>query len=223
MTEIYLVRHGQASFNAEIYDNLSDLGRQQSDYLGQYFTERNIKFDRLITGTQQRHHQTAQAILSDHQKPDHDIQEGLNEYDFTALYKAFMAQHPTEEIKPKAEDRRIYYRRLKKALKLWSMGELHGELPESWLDFKKRVSDAMDHIRNISTETSLIVSSGGVISMMVGQMLDLDPDHIINLNLQIRNTSFSKVYPGRNALHLASFNNIPHLDQPERMTTITYS
>ncbi|PCI45804.1 MAG: histidine phosphatase family protein, partial [Alphaproteobacteria bacterium] len=40
MAEIYLVRHGQASFNTDDYDRLSDRGRQQSEYLGQYFTER---------------------------------------------------------------------------------------------------------------------------------------------------------------------------------------
>ncbi|VAV98863.1 hypothetical protein MNBD_ALPHA02-2245, partial [hydrothermal vent metagenome] len=42
MAEIYLIRHGQASFHSDNYDKLSDLGRLQSRYLGQYFTERAI-------------------------------------------------------------------------------------------------------------------------------------------------------------------------------------
>ena len=59
MAEIYLVRHGQASFNSDNYDRLSDLGRQQSELLGHYFADRNISFDQIFTGTQLRHSQTA--------------------------------------------------------------------------------------------------------------------------------------------------------------------
>ena len=42
MGTLYLVRHGQASFGADDYDNLSPLGHQQRQRLGEYFKERGL-------------------------------------------------------------------------------------------------------------------------------------------------------------------------------------
>lgn len=222
MAEIYLVRHGQASFGAENYDQLSDLGRLQSEYLGQYFTDRNINFDHIIIGTQLRHKQTAMGILGNVSAP-YDAHSGLNEYDFSGLYKAYMAQHPGEAEAAKDGNRRIFYQRLKLALTLWSQDRLDEPLPESWADFKSRVADALAHIQNNTQGTSLVVSSGGPISMAIGHILDLAPQKIIDLNLQIKNTSFSHIYLGQDRMHLSDFNTIPHLDQQGRRDDITYS
>lgn len=223
MTEIYLVRHGQASFTSDNYDQLSDLGRRQSEFLGQYFAERHLSFEQLFTGSQQRHHQTADAILRDRLPPAHHIHPGLNEYDFSALYRAYMDQHPAEEEQTRDGDRRIFHRRLKKALALWAEDRLRGELPESWAAFGDRVSAAFSQIRDGVRAPCLVVSSGGAISMLIGQILALAPRRIIDLNLQIRNASFSHIRLGRDAAHLSSFNNIPHLDRIDRLDAITYS
>ncbi|MBL4803108.1 MAG: histidine phosphatase family protein [Emcibacter sp.] len=226
MAEIYLVRHGQASFGADNYDQLSDLGHQQSEYLGQYFTDRDINFDHIIIGTQHRHRQTAESILGhplSDSAADYDSHSGLNEYDFSVLYKAFMAQHPDTEAAAKEGNRRIFYQRLKLALKLWSEDRLTEDLPESWTDFKTRVADALTHIQNRVTGTCLVVSSGGPISMAIGHILELNPPKIIDLNLQVKNTSFSHIYLGQDRMHLSCFNNIPHLDRMDRPDVITYS
>ncbi|HEX5739103.1 MAG TPA: phosphoglycerate mutase family protein, partial [Hydrogenophaga sp.] len=58
MGTLYLVRHGQASFGAEDYDQLSERGRQQSVQLGRYWAARGLVFDAVITGTLRRHEQT---------------------------------------------------------------------------------------------------------------------------------------------------------------------
>ena len=44
MGTLYLVRHGQASFGAADYDNLSELGHRQAVRLGEYWRERGMKF-----------------------------------------------------------------------------------------------------------------------------------------------------------------------------------
>ena len=222
MAEIYLVRHGQASFGAKNYDQLSDLGRVQSEYLGQYFTDRAIKFDNIIIGTQQRHRQTAAGILGD-DLSGYDSHSGLNEYDFSGLYKAYMAQHPDAAEAAKDGNRRIFYQRLKLALTLWSEDRLTEPLPESWTDFKNRVADALAHIQSNTEGTCLVVSSGGPISMAIGHILDLAPQKIIDLNLQIKHTSFSHIYLGQDRMHLSDFNTIPHLYQQGRRDDITYS
>ena len=42
MGNLYLVRHGQASFGAADYDNLSELGHRQSVRLGEYFAGKGL-------------------------------------------------------------------------------------------------------------------------------------------------------------------------------------
>ena len=62
MGTLYLVRHGQASFGAEDYDQLSALGRQQAVRLGEHWRTRGLGFDAVITGTLRRHTQTLEGI-----------------------------------------------------------------------------------------------------------------------------------------------------------------
>ena len=42
MSMLHLVRHGQASFGADDYDKLSELGWQQSRRLGEYWRSKQI-------------------------------------------------------------------------------------------------------------------------------------------------------------------------------------
>ena len=73
MGTLYLVRHGQASFGADDYDNLSDLGRLQSVRLGEYWRAKGLKFDAVLVGTLKRQTQTLDGILQgmiDQQFPD---------------------------------------------------------------------------------------------------------------------------------------------------------
>jgi hypothetical protein len=44
----------------------------------------------------------------------------------------------------------------------------------------------------------------------------------IALNLQIRNSSLSQFFFNAEAFHLASFNGIPHLEDPERLAWRTH-
>jgi broad specificity phosphatase PhoE len=63
MGTLYLVRHGQASFGADDYDQLSPLGRQQAVRLGEYWRgSRARRFDAVLTGTLRRHTQTWTGI-----------------------------------------------------------------------------------------------------------------------------------------------------------------
>ena len=65
MSQITLVRHGQANSGAQDeagYDALSDLGARQSAWLGEYWERIGERFDRVYTGTLTRHRETAQAM-----------------------------------------------------------------------------------------------------------------------------------------------------------------
>ena len=62
MGTLYLVRHGQASFGADNYDQLSARGLQQSIRLGEYFAHKGLQFEAALTGTLQRQIQTFAGI-----------------------------------------------------------------------------------------------------------------------------------------------------------------
>ena len=86
MGTLYLVRHGQASFGAEDYDQLSALGRRQSVRLGEYFRGKGLVFDAVLTGTLRRHVQTWEGIAEGLGLAPQTLPwAGLNEYDSAAL------------------------------------------------------------------------------------------------------------------------------------------
>ena len=64
MALLFLVRHGQASFGSSDYDRLSDLGRQQSRWLGEYFAGRGVHFKRVVAGSLKRQQDTASEVLA---------------------------------------------------------------------------------------------------------------------------------------------------------------
>ena len=64
MSVIYLIRHGQASFGTDNYDQLSAVGREQSTLLGNYFAALGEPIDRIYTGTLSRQRETAQLIAA---------------------------------------------------------------------------------------------------------------------------------------------------------------
>ena len=62
MGTLYLVRHGQASFGSDNYDQLSESGQRQCERLGAYFGARGRRFEAAITGTLARQTQSLDAI-----------------------------------------------------------------------------------------------------------------------------------------------------------------
>lgn len=221
MGQIYLVRHGQASFGSPDYDQLSPLGEQQARWLGAYFAERAIRFERVVCGTQRRHHQSAQCILEGMAgAPSIEFDAGLNEFDFAELYRAAGGDRvvATGDL---AQHRRAFFSRLKSVLHLWAQDQLSGNVTESWAQFQQRVRGALQALQATAQGPLLIVSSGGPMGTLVQQILGA-PDHAaVELNFQIHNTGFCQLFFNEETLRLGSFNAIPHLDRPDRFHSIT--
>jgi broad specificity phosphatase PhoE len=59
MSRLLLVRHAQASFLSENYDQLSRQGETQARLLGEYWGRRKTRFDRVACGPAVRHQHTA--------------------------------------------------------------------------------------------------------------------------------------------------------------------
>jgi len=220
MAELVLVRHGQASFGADDYDKLSELGWRQSRWLGEYFAERGAAFDRVMRGSLRRHAETLAGIaegmggaLAGGEDPR------LNEYDSHALLNAHLKGGPL----PQGGDRREHFRILREAMYAWTDGTLAGAPHEPFAEFRGRVLGALADLRGGKAKRVLVVSSGGPISTILAEVLGMPLRGVVDLNLQTRNTGITELQAGASRIHCVSFNNVPHLDRPDRAGALTYS
>jgi broad specificity phosphatase PhoE len=222
MGNLYLVRHGQASFGAVDYDNLSSLGVQQSVRLGEYFAQKGIQFDVVLTGSLRRHAQTWAGIAKG-AALEHDplVWPGLNEYDSEAVIQAIHSQPLQKPDTP--EVYRHHFRLLRDGLRQWMNGVVSPKGMPTYTEFVHGVSSALDHVRQNCSGNVLMVSSGGPISTAVGHLLGTTPETTIELNLRIRNSSVTEFdfNPKRHAL--VTYNTLPHLDDPQYASWITYA
>jgi broad specificity phosphatase PhoE len=218
--EVTLVRHGQAQFGHDNYDQLSELGQKQSFSLGNHFKEQNKSFDLVVTGSMLRHRETASNLMKGFaQEIKTKEYSGLNEYDFHELLIAFKKQQP-EQFCTDSNPQRAYYKNITQALDLWMQDELEAE-SETWTEFVQRVMSSFQSICEQQAKKILVVSSGGPISVIIGHALSLNANSIRSMSLQIRNTSTSTLLYNRIDLTLDSFNGIGHLEQPSISGAVT--
>ena len=225
MSELFLVRHAQASFGTDDYDRLSELGQRQARWLGEYFRYRELTFDRVVCGTLVRHRQTTAGIFEGMATPPRavDTDEGWNEFYFEAIVAAYLDQFPAEKPSARASYR-DFSRILQGALQAWAEDRLERSLPERWPQFEARVGEALDALTGAAGdgERILLVSSGGAISKVLQKVLQAPASTMVQMNLQLRNSSFSHLFVNGRRLHFSGFNHVPHLDRPDRPGAVTY-
>jgi broad specificity phosphatase PhoE len=251
MGTLYLVRHGQASFGADDYDKLSDLGHRQSVRLGEYFAGKGLKFDAVVTGTLRRHAETFAGIAKGMGLPAETLSAagppqganapsggsdghavpsvgapllwpGLNEYDSEAVIGAI---HPHKLEKPTSPEMyRAHFRLLRDGLAQWMAGVVSPRGMPSYNEFVTGVTSALDHIRaQHHGKNVLVVSSGGPIATAVGQVLGTPPETTIELNLRIRNSSITEFAFTPKRHMLVTYNTLPHLDHADYQDWVTYA
>lgn len=223
MGNLYLVRHGQASFGEDDYDKLSALGHKQSVRLGEYFSARGVTFDAVITGTLRRHAETFTGIAQGMGLHSDVLQwPGLNEYDSAAVIATI---HPEKLEKPTSPEMyRHHFRLLRDGLSQWMAGVVSPRGMPSYSDFVAGITSALDHVRKAHFgKNVLLVSSGGPISTAVGHVLGTSAETTIELNLRIRNTSVTEFAFTPKRHMLVTYNNLPHLDEAQYKDWITYA
>jgi broad specificity phosphatase PhoE len=224
MTALYLVRHAQASFGSDDYDQLSELGHRQSRRMGEYWRERGIAFDAVITGTLRRHRETWQGIAEGlgTAQPEVLPWPGLDEYDSVAVIGAV---HPQPLARPDTPELyRHHFRLLREGLAAWMQGRAAPAGMPNYIDFLAGVTSALDHVRTRHHGAKvLVVSSGGPIATAVGHVLRTPPETTIELNLRLRNTSVTEFAFTPKRHMLVTYNTLPHLDGREYEGWVTYA
>ena len=223
MGTLYLVRHGQASFGADDYDQLSPLGLQQAQRLGAHWLAHGQRFDTVLMGTLRRHAQTLDGIAQGLPGlPAPQVLPSLDEYDSLALIRAI---HTEPLQKPNTPELyRHHFRLLCDAIAQWMAGVISPLGMPSWEDFSLGVRRVLDQVRRDPADQNvLLVSSGGPISTAVGEVLGTAPEVTIALNMRIRNSAVTEFSVSPKRLMLQTFNTLPHLGGSEHAAMVTHA
>jgi broad specificity phosphatase PhoE len=232
MSDIYMIRHGQASFSSENYDLLSTLGCLQSEILGESLSHMGIFFDAIYSGSLERQRHTAERVLERTpagSRRDLRIQPGLNEYDAKGIVEAqvpaMIRDNPNLALDlGRMNERRSFQRIFERAMRRWLSGRYDAEGVEPWKAFRDRVQGAVNRImmENGRGKTVAIFTSGGPICVTLQMALGITEDIAIQLNWQLRNTSVSVFKYSDRGIFMHSYNSINHLLDRKDSTLLTY-
>lgn len=225
MSVIYLVRHGQASYLQENYDQLSELGFKQSTILGEAMQSRNLSFSRQVSGTLHRHFQTAERCLKVLEaRTSLEQDPRWNEYDHMELLQKHNSNFSSFEavgsfIREQSDSLKALQQILNNSLVDW-MDDRHNYF-QSWVEFKQGVVAALTDLAGqlSQDEKAVVFSSGGPISAVLIHLLELKDDKFIDLQGRLINTSITKVIVGKRGLSLGSYNEYSHLEHDPNLIT----
>ncbi|MES2919797.1 MAG: histidine phosphatase family protein [Pseudomonadota bacterium] len=227
MASIYLVRHGQASFGAENYDQLSALGARQCRLLGEWWRARGLEPGTVLGGPMRRHRQSYEGFCAGFAAtPALTVAPGLAEFDHENVIevhrpefadKAALVRFLSEHPRP----RQAFHEFFTGAVTRWHSGGADHEYNESWPHFRDRVVAAFHALLQDGGDV-LVFTSGGAIAVMLQDVLGLDNHRTFALNGIIANSSVTRLLYRADEVSLHSFNATAHLDIYDDAGLITY-
>ena len=186
MSEIYFIRHGQASFGEDNYDRLSPLGVRQAQYLAKHLAKTGKLFDAVYSGEMERQQNTAREFISHYAGkglavPAPVVSKAFNEYDSFAVWQALIPEmledEPSiaEDLDKLPGDQKAFQRVFAPLMTRWITGKYNtGGIPR-WDDFTRRVVLGVEKIaaRHGAKKRLAVFTSGGPISVAVRSALGL--------------------------------------------------
>ncbi|HVH71428.1 MAG TPA: histidine phosphatase family protein [Candidatus Dormibacteraeota bacterium] len=237
MGRLFLVRHAQASFLSQNYDHLSTLGEMQARFLGEYWAERNIVFDRVLTGPALRHRQAAELVGRAYRRaggsfPSPVMADAFDEFQGEAVLSESLPhllannarirelhnamQYSTNDATKRANFQRL----LEVVISLWVNEEIAPPNVESWREFGARVNGGLSAFlaKSRKGEIAAIFTSAGPVSVAVERALHLSALDTLRVAWMLRNCSFNEFLFSENRFTLSSFNSFPHLHDESLLT-----
>lgn len=231
MTTLVLVRHGQASFGARNYDELSPLGHRQSATLGAHWREVGLTADAWYSGTMARQKKTGSEVRAAMGHADTTIAEhsAFDEYDHQGLIRAYLpliaAEHPELSLSPRelVADPRTFQRFFEKVIGCWLEGRACNEaVRETWEAFCERCSAGLRDIARDGPERVVAFTSGGIVTAALKEALGLTGTAAFQANWRIYNASVHSFRLTRRGLTLTGFNNVAHLELAKDPALLTF-
>ena len=243
MTVFYLVRHGQASFSADNYDQLSDTGIEQALLVGRYLEKKIPALTKVITGEMLRHKQTAEHSLlaftssKNATIPAQRVDLGWNEYDHQNILAAYNIELATpskaRKYLAKQENPTTHFKELFiNAINQWIQADEKTPQPnnteyiESFSAFGRRVISALEQAAQQNPNGHVVIyTSGGPISIIVCYLLGLPLSRFIDINWGLVNAGVTKVVTrtASNKLTLSTLNEHDIFEQHSTKKLITYT
>jgi broad specificity phosphatase PhoE len=237
MGHLFVVRHAQASFLSQNYDQLSELGETQSRLLGEYWARRRVMFDRVCTGPAMRHGKTAQIVGEAYRRsglnfPEPAILHEFNEFNGEAVLSQSLPQllahnakirelhDALQNSRTETEKRANFQRLFEAVISMWAHGEMAPENVESWQEFCTRVNRGLTAVLANAKKGQVVAifTSGGPLSVVAQRALHLSAQDTLRIAWMARNSSFSEFLFSGDRLTLSSFNSFPHLDDDSLLT-----
>lgn len=236
MSRLLLVRHAQASFLSENYDQLSAQGEKQAGLLGEYWGRRKTRFDRVACGPAIRHRQTAQLAAEAYRigecaLPAPVFLKDFDEFQGDAVLaqclpqlcatdRRFREMNEAVESTTGEEKHANFQRLFQAVISLWAEQRIVAPGVEPWQDFSNRVQRGLTEFLEQSSkgELSVIFTSGGPIAIAVQRALHLSVPDTLQMAWMARNCSLTEFLFSRDRFTLSVFNAFPHLDDGALLT-----
>jgi len=235
MSEIYFVRHGQASFGTDDYDRLSPLGVRQAKILARFLAQTGKIFDAVYYGKMKRQQKTAEEFLNHYREnqlavPRPQFDDAFNEYDSFAVWEALIPEMTAEipslsaELEKLPGDARAFQRIFSQVMDRWTRSEYKAAGVPRWDHFTRRVVQGIEKItaRNGAKKRLLVFTSGGPISVAVQSALGLSDRMTLEISWQLMNASITRLKYNRQGIMLAGFNEVGHLELEGDAGLLTY-
>jgi len=202
-----LIRHGQASFGTADYDKLSQNGCAQARATGHFLRTQNQRYDLLCVGPRERHRATAQFLTDTWgQSPVQHVDPALDEFSSNNTLVDGSTQQPQAQLQTLLFDR----------IGAWAAGErvladgltlrAFRDRVGRWARTQLQCDDTLAAERH-----TLAVTSAGVITAIVCELMGLPDSAFLPLVCQVRNASFTELTRWRDQPALVSFNVTAHL------------
>jgi broad specificity phosphatase PhoE len=215
MATIYLIRHGQASFGADDYDKLSELGCRQASVAGEYLAQCGISFDAIYSGNLLRQRETAQLASASQPgqlelRIDPRFNEIENDEQLKYLVPEVVKSNPAvqELIERGLSSSKDYQKVIKAVFNYWVSPECADSRVQSWQDYSQGVSQALHDVmvEQGSGKTVGIFTSGGTIATIVAQVLELTGEQTYRFYEPIFNCSVTQLFYTGTRVSLSYFN-----------------
>ncbi|MEO0368409.1 MAG: histidine phosphatase family protein [Pseudomonadota bacterium] len=231
MATLYLIRHGQASFGQQNYDQLSDVGLEQASIVGRALAQRLEGFDHVVSGTMHRHHQTADNCLMQLNKQADARTEhgGWNEYDHDDILRGLGENFQTPDainayLATQENPKQVFEKAFNDSVNRWMSGE-YDNYNETWTEFKTRIqaalTESVERARSGVKETA-VFTSGGVISVVAQSLLGVPSEKMMQMNWTLMNCGITKVVVTKDRVFIASLNEHVHFESTDMKRFITY-
>ncbi len=151
----------------------------------------------------------------------------LAEFDHENVLEVFRPEFADKALMMKTlmaapSPRRAFQEMFTAAVARWHDPRYAADYRECWADFRERVLAGFSILRQQPGET-LVFTSGGVISVILQQVLRLDDPACFALNAQTLNSSVSRVLHKGEEFSLAQFNHTAHLEIHNDSSLLTFA